>query len=517
MASADKNSGGARSDCVFTIHVEHKSNGESAEKGIRSKITLVDMAGSDQKEGVDLNIQSEGAFLNKGIQSLNAVLSALADLKKKEGHIPYRDSKLTRILQDSFGGSAYTAMITTVSPADSDYEETLTSMQCGNRAKLVDNAVKKNEIENTKIIQDLRDEIARLREKLATSGRTGAANKDDVLQMEELIKDLQTAKRQTWEERERLSELDDEERRITLANKGILDWVMDSTKRDNKEVQEKLMALQKEKDQLTAEFKEKRKLVDELKDELQAKIVDYSKMAETGKSSEDENKSRVASIHELKEKLKSENDELKKIKHQLKEVQEKQKAEKEEAKSQTTFLKGNAELRYRIETERREKHEKENALTLADEVDRVKMEVEQEKAELQLKAAEGLQYSTDQSIKLEMELVELKAERTVMSLQIESVTEEKKRLKADLEEAYKRHKEELEIQQLQHFQTFRNYREVFEDQKAAIEQRYRTLLEEAIQDAVFLSTRNQELMHENQVLKQEMAELKDQVSLGGAD
>ena len=87
-------------------------------------------------------------------------------------------------------------------------------------------------------------------------------------------------------------------------------------------------------------------------------------------------------------------------------------------------------------------------------------------------------------------------------LQIQSVTEEKKRLKTDLEEAYKRHKEELEIQQLQHFQTFRNYREVFEDQKSAIEQRYRALLEEAIQDAVFLSTRNQELMHENQALKQ---------------
>ena len=105
-------------------------------------------------------------------------------------------------------------------------------------------------------------------------------------------------------------------------------------------------------------------------------------------------------------------------------------------------------------------------------------------------------------IELHRERGQLNASVFVFLLQIQSMTEEKKRLKADLEEAYKRHKEELEIQQLQHFQTFRNYREVFEEQKAAIEQRYRTLLEEAIQDAVFLSTRNQELMHENQALKQ---------------
>lgn len=105
-------------------------------------------------------------------------------------------------------------------------------------------------------------------------------------------------------------------------------------------------------------------------------------------------------------------------------------------------------------------------------------------------------------IELHREGGQLHASVFVFLLQIQSITEEKKRLKADLEEVYKRHKEELEIQQLQHFQTFRNYREVFEEQKAAIEQRYRTLLEEAIQDAVFLSTRNQELMHENQALKQ---------------
>lgn len=68
-----------------------------------------------------------------------------------------------------------------------------------------------------------------------------------------------------------------------------------------------------------------------------------------GKTSEEESKARVATIHDLKEKLKSENDNLKKIKLKLKELQERQKAEKEEAKSQTSFLKGNAELRYKIE------------------------------------------------------------------------------------------------------------------------------------------------------------------------
>lgn len=117
-------------------------------------------------------------------------------------------------------------------------------------------------------------------------------------------------------------------------------------------------------------------------------------------------------------------------------------------------------------------------------------------------------------------------------LQIQSLENEKKRLQSDLELACKQHKEETEIQQLQNFQvkvaygkyvlttayaigrciafiecscfsqTFRNYRSVFEEQKTAIEQRYRSLLEEAIQDAVFLSATNQELMFENQQIKQ---------------
>ena len=71
-----------------------------------------------------------------------------------------------------------------------------------------------------------------------------------------------------------------------------------------------------------------------------------------------------------------------------------------------------------------------------------------------------------------------------------------------MEEIHRLHKDELEIQQLQHYQTFRNYREMFEEQKAAIEQRFRNLLEDAVQDAVFLSSRNNELVDENQELRQ---------------
>ena len=86
--------------------------------------------------------------------------------------------------------------------------------------------------------------------------------------------------------------------------------------------------------------------------------------------------------------------------------------------------------------------------------------------------------------------------------QIQLLQQEKERLARELDEVHRLHKDELEIQQLQHYQTFRNYREMFEEQKVAIEQRYRSLLEDAIQDAVFLSSRNSELVDENQQLRQ---------------
>ena len=90
----------------------------------------------------------------------------------------------------------------------------------------------------------------------------------------------------------------------------------------------------------------------------------------------------------------------------------------------------------------------------------------------------------------------------IFCFQIQLLGQEKDRLARELDEVHRLHKDEMEIQQLQHYQTFRNYREMFEEQKVAIEQRYRSLLEDAIQDAVFLSSRNSELVDENQQLRQ---------------
>lgn len=335
--------------------------------------------------------------------------------------------------------------------------------------------------------------------------------------MQDLIHDLQIAKRQTWEEKERLSAQYEEERKTNLANKGILEWVMDSMKKGNKELQEKMLLLQKEKDQLTNEYKEKRLLVDRMKEDLQRRIADYSQLADSGKATESETKAKVSAIHELKERLKRESDGIKELKKRLKEVQERQRTEREEARSQNSMLKGNVELRAEVEAEERRKLELENKAIIDDEMERMKMEIDNEVADIQVKVTEkSKEYSQQEAMQHEIEALRLKGEKSVVTLQIQTLKQEKQRLQEALDQAYKHHKEELEVQQLQNFQTFRNYRQVFEEQKAALEQRYRGLLEDCIQDSVFLSTRNSELVQENQALKQEIAEMKDKFTrLGG--
>ncbi|KAI7730932.1 hypothetical protein M8C21_032489 [Ambrosia artemisiifolia] len=151
VASTDMNNQSSRSHAIFTIHIEQKekNKGETnssefmGEEYRCAKFHLVDLAGSERakragSEGLRLK---EGIQINKGLLALGNVISALGDEKKRKdgAHIPYRDSKLTRLLQAALGGNCKTVMIACVSPADYNAEETLNTLKYANRARNIQN------------------------------------------------------------------------------------------------------------------------------------------------------------------------------------------------------------------------------------------------------------------------------------------------------------------------------------------------------------------------------------------
>lgn len=500
MGASDIRAHRARSHGIFTITM-HQKETASSKIGVRSKITLADLAGQDPSCK-----NQEG---NISAKAMEEVLQAL----KSGGNIPYRNSKVSRILQPSLGGNAATVILAQISPSDKNYQETIKTLQTTASARSLKNQVAINLDETDSIIRDLRGEISHLREKIT---KNPDARKEEIVKMEDLVQDLQIAKRQTWEEKKRLSAQYEEERKTNLANKGILEWVMDTAQKGNKEVQERVLLLQKEKDQLTAEYKDKRKKVDEMKEDLQKQLAEYSKLTESGKTNEGETKKRVGAIHQLKEKLTKETEDLKSIKNRLREVQDSQKAEREISSGQT-FMKGNAELRQMVEAEERRRMAQHHKTLEAEALERMELEKELEKGEIQMKVKQGHEYSQEEGSRLEMDLVDIKSDRYIVCMKLEYLQKEKELLEKDLDAVHQRHKEELEIQQLQHFETFRQYREMFEKQKAVFEERYRGLLEDAVRDAIYFSSRNSELMRENKEQAQEIAALKDRLSMTGGN
>ncbi|PRQ21198.1 putative plus-end-directed kinesin ATPase [Rosa chinensis] len=144
------NSQSSRSHAIFTITMEQKkishclngaNNDDIGDDILCTKLHLVDLAGSERakRTGADGMRLKEGIHINKGLLALGNVISALGDEKKRKegGHVPYRDSKLTRLLQDSLGGNSKTVMIACVSPAETNAEETLNTLKYANRARKI--------------------------------------------------------------------------------------------------------------------------------------------------------------------------------------------------------------------------------------------------------------------------------------------------------------------------------------------------------------------------------------------
>ena len=138
-----------------------------------AKLNLVDLAGSERpsKTGATGARMKEGIKINLSLTALGNVISALVEGKAK--HIPYRDSKLTRLLQDSLGGNTKTVMMAAISPADYNYDETLSTLRYANRAKNIKNKPKINEDPKDALLREYQDEITKLKEQLALLNQGG--------------------------------------------------------------------------------------------------------------------------------------------------------------------------------------------------------------------------------------------------------------------------------------------------------------------------------------------------------
>ncbi|KAI8811185.1 P-loop containing nucleoside triphosphate hydrolase protein [Cladochytrium replicatum] len=158
----------SRSHSIFTITIEMSENDpQTGEDRIRAgKLHLVDLAGSERqsKTGATGDRLKEATKINLSLSALGNVISALVD--GKSSHIPYRDSKLTRLLQDSLGGNARTMMLATMSPASYNYDETISTLRYANRAKNIKNKPKVNEDPKDAMLREFQEEIKKLKAQL---------------------------------------------------------------------------------------------------------------------------------------------------------------------------------------------------------------------------------------------------------------------------------------------------------------------------------------------------------------
>ncbi|XP_053136726.1 kinesin-like protein KIF1B isoform X4 [Hemicordylus capensis] len=183
VAATNMNETSSRSHAVFTIVFTQKKHDVETDLSTEkvSKISLVDLAGSERADstGAKGTRLKEGANINKSLTTLGKVISALAEVdnctskskkKKKTDFIPYRDSVLTWLLRENLGGNSRTAMVAALSPADINYDETLSTLRYADRAKQIKCNAVINEDPNAKLVRELKEEVTRLKDLLRAQG-----------------------------------------------------------------------------------------------------------------------------------------------------------------------------------------------------------------------------------------------------------------------------------------------------------------------------------------------------------
>jgi hypothetical protein len=345
------NSGSSRSHSIFSIIIENSSIDESGETHYRmGKLNLVDLAGSERQSKTEATGDrfKEATKINLSLTVLGNVINKL--VSNKNQHIPYRESKLTMLLQDSLGGNTKTVMIANVGPADDNYEETLNTLWYASNAKKIKNKPKINEDPKDALLRQYQEEIETLKKQLSSMGKglgvpsgipgTHGSNgiqyveddaamklavdnlekeKDDFRkQNEQEITKIKQLKNMAEEEKKSLIEklnkeineqkkVKDEAKNLLLKYRKMKNTVLQGNITEQK-VKEQEQEINKRREELETKRREEQRLQEEL--QLQnKKNVELKKKYETSQAYVDDLNDKIGVLRQKIEEMKIENKE----------------------------------------------------------------------------------------------------------------------------------------------------------------------------------------------------------------
>ncbi|XP_067137573.1 kinesin-like protein KIF21A isoform X2 [Centruroides vittatus] len=302
-ASTQMNAQSSRSHAIFTLHIKQQrivklKNGgghmviEDLEEDegvdgvdeplnefetLTAKFHFVDLAGSERlkRTGATGERAKEGISINCGLLALGNVISALGDKSRKVTHIPYRDSKLTRLLQDSLGGNSRTLMIACVSPSDRDFMETLNTLKYANRAKNIKNRVMINQDKTSQTIGALRREIQMLQlELMEYKQGKRIVGEDGTEQINDMFHENTMLQTENNNLRTRIKALQETVERLTIRNTQLLaekasgSWIT-SDAESKSDITEMIQNYLKEIEELRARLMESEEVCAQLRKQVQ--------------------------------------------------------------------------------------------------------------------------------------------------------------------------------------------------------------------------------------------------------
>ncbi|XP_024030092.1 kinesin-like protein KIN-7D, mitochondrial [Morus notabilis] len=194
----------SRSHTIFTLMIESSDHGDEYDGVIFSQLNLIDLAGSESSKTETTGLRrKEGSYINKSLLTLGTVIGKLSE--GKASHVPYRDSKLTRLLQSSLSGHGHVSLICTVTPASSNMEETHNTLKFASRAKRVEIYASRNKIIDEKsLIKKYQREISTLKQELdqLRSGMLVGVSHDEIMSLRQKLEEGQVKMQSRLEEEE---------------------------------------------------------------------------------------------------------------------------------------------------------------------------------------------------------------------------------------------------------------------------------------------------------------------------